>query len=186
MRKVHGLFYAAALLVLAMQWGCASTRVSASPAFSVAQNQMMLPIQPFSSILASNAFTESVFNDFVDTMNENSTRTPFTWFGIIKEDLTEVEQILAPGHIYLSGEVWSYLEDTGCCSTAISVKSRIRIHRVVSRELLWEAEIPLETFFEHDNSSLAIEREKFEKRLSMTMANELIKGLKAVKRVQLE
>jgi hypothetical protein len=186
MKSLHGLFAAAALLVLVFQCGCTTTRVTASPAFSLAQNQTMLPILPFSNILVPASFSESVFNDFVDTLNENRTRTVFNWYAIIKEDLSEVEKILPSAHIYLSGEIWSYIEDSGCCSTAIRVKSRLRIYRIVSRELLWEAEIPLESFFEHDVSTLALEREKLAKRLSTVMADELIKGLASVKRLQVE
>lgn len=186
MKCLQGVIAAAALLVLVLQCGCTTTRVTSSPAFAVAQNQTMLPILPFSSILVPETFTEAVFNDFVDTLNDTPSKTIFSWFGIIKEQLDEVERILPPAHIYLAGEIWSYMEDTGCCSTAMSVKSRLRIYRVVSRELLWEAEIPLESFFEHDASSLAVEREKLAKRLSTSMAKELIKGLGAAKRIQME
>jgi len=184
--KRHRLFAAAALLVTLMLCGCTTTRVTASPAFAIAQNQTMLPILPFSNILVPGTFAESVFNDFVDTLNDNRTRTVFNWFAIIKEDLSEAERILPSVHIYLSGEIWSYIEDSGCCSTAIRVKSRLRIYRVVSRELLWEAELPLESFFEHDASTLAVERDKLAKRLSTVMADELIKGLASVKRFQVE
>ncbi len=180
------LFVLAGMFILSILCGCTTTRVTASRAFAVAQNQTMLPILPFSTILVPDTFSETVFNDFVDTMNDNLTKTPFNWFGIIKEELAEVERILPSTHLYLSGEIWSYLENAGCCSTEISVKSRLRIYRVMSRELLWEAEIPLDSFFEHDYSTLEIEREKLAKQLAATLTKELLKGLSTVKRIQVE
>jgi hypothetical protein len=174
------------LVLLVAGAGCAGYRHEVSPAFSIAQNQKMLPVLPFSNILVPTPFAESVFNDFVDDLNENGAKTGFTWFGIIKENLSEVENILSPGHIYLTGEVWSYLENSGCCATEIRVSSRLRIHRVRSRELLWETEIPLEGFFEHDKSTLEVEREKLAKRLAAAMADEAIKALRNAKRIQID
>jgi hypothetical protein len=175
------------LVLLVTAAGCAGHHaVQVSPAFSIAQNQKMLPILPFNNILVPDSFSETVFNDFVDDLNDNGAKTGFTWFGIIKENLSEVETILTPAHIYLTGEVWSYLENAGCCATEIRVSSRLRIHRVRSRELLWETEIPLEGFFEHDKSTLAVEREKLAKRLAREMAAEAIKALQGAKRIQID
>lgn len=175
------------LLALLLATGCGSQRSAlVSPAFSIAQNQKMLPVLPFSNILVPDTFAETVFNDFVDNLNENREKTAFSWFGIIKEDLGEVEKILTPAHIYLTGEVWSYLENSGCCSTELRVSSRLQIHRVRSRELLWEKEIPLDSFFEHDNSTLKIEREKLARRLAVEMSRETTRALQGAKRIQFE
>jgi len=175
------------LNLLLIAGGCTAHRTNfVSPALTIAQNQKMLPVLPFVSILVPDSFAESVFNDYVDKLNENPARTGFSWFHIIKDDLKEVEKILTPAHIYLAGEVWSYLEDSGCCSTEISVKSRLRIYRVLSRELLWEAEIPLDSFFEHDASTLAVEREKLAARLSQEMVTATIKVLEGARRIQIE
>jgi hypothetical protein len=155
-------FYAAVSFVLLFLFsGCTSgPRIQSSPAFSIAQNQKMVPIVPFSNTLVPAIFSEAVFNDFVDGMNDNHQQTGFSWFGIVKDDMKELEKVLLPTHIYISGEIWSYIENTGCCSTEMRVKSRLRIFRVQSRVLLWEAEIPLDSFFEHDASTFPVEREK--------------------------
>ena len=82
--------------------------------------------------------------------------------------------------------MWSYIEDSGCCSTELRVKSRLRIYRVKSRELLWEAEIPMTSFFEHDSSTIAVEREKLGKRLSSAMSQMTINALQSAKRISIE
>lgn len=174
------------LLLLVLLSGCAPGNIRTSQAFTIATNQTMVPILPFSNTLVPAAFSEAVFNDFVDDMNETRGKTGFSLFAIIKDDLGKVEKVLTPAHIYISGEIWSYIEDAGCCSTELRVKSRIRIYRVTSRELLWDAEIPMDSFFEHDSSTLAVEREKLGKRLSSSMSQLTIKALQGAKRINLE
>lgn len=180
--------YAGLLLVLLfLLSGCTSSpRVTTAQSFSVALNQQMVPIVPFANTLVPAAFSEMVFNDFVDGMNENQQQAGLAWFGIVKDDMAELEKILSPAHIYISGEIWSYIENSGCCSTELRVKSRLRIFRVQSRELLWEAEIPLESFFEHDRSTFEIEREKIGKRLATIMIRETVKALQSAKRITFE
>jgi len=174
-------------MLLSLLSGCSSgPRVTTSRSFSIAQNQQMVPIVPFANTLVPAAFSEMVFNDFVDGMNENQQQAGLAWFGIVKDDMTELEKILSPAHIYISGEIWSYIENSGCCSTELRVKSRLRIYRVQSRELLWEAEIPVESFFEHDRSTFPLEREKIGKRLSASMVRETVKALKGAKRITFE
>ena len=183
----RAFFLAAFLLGLLVTGGCGSNRTAlVSPAYSISQSQTMLPILPFNNILVPNTFAETVFNDFVDDLNDNRAKAGFAMFAIIKENLSEVEKILTPAHIYLTGEIWSYLENAGCCATELRVSSRLRIYRVRSRELLWEKEIPLEGFFEHDNSTLEVEREKLARRLAKEMSSEALKALQGAKRIQLD
>jgi len=181
------LYPAVFFILIFLFAGCASApKVKTSPSFTIAQNQMMVPIVPFSNTLVPAAFSEIVFNDFVDEMNDNQQQAGFTWFGIVKDDMNELEKILSPFHVYISGEIWSYIENSGCCSTELSVKSRLRIYRVKSGELLWEAEIPLDSFFEHDTSTFPLEREKIAKRLSAAMVKETLKALKNAKRIDID
>ena len=175
------------LLLLLFLTACSSTRIThSSPAFNIATNQKMLPILPFTATLVPPQLSESVFNDFVDGMNDNQAKAGFSWFGIVKDDITALEKVLPPSHIFINGEIWSYIENAGCCSTELRIKSRVRIYRLLSRELLWEAEFPMERFFEHDNSTLAVERTKLGRSLSEAMVKETVKALQGAKRMVVE
>jgi hypothetical protein len=184
-KKYHLAALSLLLLVVTLS-GCATGNVRTSQAFTIAQTQKMVPILPFSNTLVPESFSTAVFNDYVDNMNDSRDKTGFSLFAIIKDDLKSTEKILSPAYIYVSGEIWSYIEDAGCCSTELRVKSRLRIYRVNSRELLWEADIPMESFFEHDSSTIAAEREKLAKRLSSTMSQMTIKALQGAKRISIE
>lgn len=174
-----GLF----IMLLFLLSGCAAgPKIQTSPAFTIAQNQKMVPIVPFVNTLVPAAFSEMVFNDYVDGMNDQHQQTGFSWFGIVKDDMKELEKILSPSYIYISGEIWSYIENSGCCSTELRLKSRLRIYRMQSKELLWEAEIPLTSFFDHDRSTFPAEREKIGKQLSTIMIRETVKALQSANR----
>lgn len=175
------------LLLLLLLSACSSSRVThSSPAFSIATNQKMLPIMPFTATLVPPQLSEAIFNDFVDGMNENQAQAGVSWFGIVKDDIAALEKVLPPSHIFINGEIWSYIENAGCCSTELRIKSRVRVYRLLSRELLWEAEFPLERFFEHDNSTLAVERTKLGKSLTDAMVKETVKALQGAKRIVVE
>jgi len=174
------------LALILLLGGCSTAKVYTSSAFSISQNQKMVPILPFANTLVPETLSEAVFNDYVDSMNDNLAASGFAWFAIMKDDLQDAERILPPTHIYISGEIWSYIEDAGCCSTEMRVKSRLRIYRVLSHELLWETELPLESFFEHDASTLAVERDKLGKRLSAAMTQATLKALQGAKRIAVD
>jgi len=184
MIRSPSLYAVVSCLLLLLFSGCAAgPRIQTSPAFTIAQNQTMVPVVPFANTLVPAQFAEMVFNDFVDGMNDHQQQAGFSWFGIVKDDMNELEKILRPTHVYINGEIWSYIENSGCCSTEIRVKSRLRIYRVKSRELLWEAEIPLDSFFDHDASTFPLEREKIGKRLSSAMIKETLSALQRAKRI---
>ncbi len=158
--------------------GCAPLpKVTKSPDFTVSPNQEVMPVVPFANILVPNSFAETVFNTFVDTLNDNRASTSIKWFTIIKEDMKEVAQTLPPDHLYLAGELWSYIEDSGCCSTELRVKGRLRFYSAVYKEPLLEIQLPMESFFEHDNSSLVLERERLAQRLAGEMSKQVLKVL---------
>ena len=175
------------LLLLLFLAACSSSRVTyTSPAFSVATNQKMMPVQPFVSTLVPIRLSDTVFNDFIDGVNDSQTTTGISWFGIVKDDIKELEKSLPGTHLFLNGELWSYIENSGCCATELRIKSRLRLYRVQSRELLWEAEFPLESFFEHDNSTIDVEREKLGRRLSSEMIKEIVKALNGARKITVE
>src|SRR5262249_4087322 len=128
----HALFFAFFLFSAA---GCASSpKIIVTPAFKMVPSQDIMPILPFSSILVPDHFSESVYNNFVDILNDNQSKTRIKWFSIIKENIQDVERQIPPDNIYLTGEIWSYIENSGCCSTELRVKARIRFYEVGSPE----------------------------------------------------
>jgi hypothetical protein len=160
--------------------GCTgSTRVTRMAPFQAAAGQEVLPVLPFVNTLVPDSFAESVFNTYIDTLNDNRSGTPIKWFTIVKDDFKEAARLLPAGHLYLAGEVWSYIENSGCCSTELRVNARLRLYRSGTNELLMEIQLPTEGFFDHDRSTLAVERERLAHRLATDMARQTLQVMKA-------
>ncbi|WP_145022534.1 hypothetical protein [Geobacter argillaceus] len=171
------LFAVASLLLVG---GCASeNRVLVARSFTVPATQEVLPILPFVGTLVPETFSTAVFDNCVDILNDNHAQTSIKWFSIIKDDLQEVTKALPPDHLYVSGELWSYIESSGCCSTELQVKARVRVLKAGTQEQLYEAEIPMSSFFEHDRSTLTTERSRLAMRLSSEMAAQILNVLKS-------
>ena len=173
------------LLLLAMvsllaAGGCAgANRVLVAEPFIVPATQEVLPILPFVGTLVPEEFSTAVFNNCVDILNDNHAQTSIKWFSIIKDDLQDVTKALPPDHLYVAGELWSYIENSGCCSTELQVKARVRVVKAGTQEQLFEVEIPMSSFFEHDRSNLTTERSRLAMRLSREMAAQILAILKS-------
>ncbi|KAF0220804.1 MAG: hypothetical protein FD174_801 [Geobacteraceae bacterium] len=158
--------------------GCApATRVSMAPDFNPSPEQEVIYVLPFVNTLVPETFAETVFNGFVDTLNDSRARTGGKWFLIIKDEPKDVDSAWLAKHLYISGEVWGYIENSGCCATELRVKSKIFFHKPGQNEPSLEISVPMESFFEHDRSTLEDERDRLAKRLTRELADQLIKAL---------
>lgn len=163
------------LLLLA---GCApATRVSMAPDFKPPPEQEIIYVLPFVNTLVPDTFAETVFNDFVDTLNDSRALTGGKWFLIIKDNPKDVDSAWLAKHLYISGELWGYIENAGCCATELRVKARIFFHKPGLNEPVLDISVPMESFFEHDLSTLEVERKKLAKRLTRELDDQFIKAL---------
>jgi len=167
-----------ALQVVLLLAGCGpATKVSVAPDFKQGPEQEAVYIVPFVTTLVPENFSDAVFNAYVDDLNDNHTQTNATWFSIIKEDLKNVDQQWLVKQFYITGEIWSYIENAGCCSTELRVKARLQFFEVGKKEPSMEVYIPLESFFDHDRSTLAAERDRLAARLAREMTVQTLKAL---------
>lgn len=167
-----------ALQVVLLLTGCGpATKISVAPDFKQGPEQEAVYIVPFVTTLVPENFSDAVFNAYVDDLNDNHTQTNATWFSIIKEDLKNVDQQWLAKQFYITGEIWSYIENAGCCSTELRVKARLQFFEVGKKEPSMEVYIPLESFFDHDRSTLAVERDRLAARLAREMTVQTLKAL---------
>jgi len=136
-----------------------------------------LYVIPFDATLVPPDFGEPVFNEFVDRLNAMRKKTKVAKFVILKEDLKEVEPAWLIKQTYISGDIWGYVEDSGCCSTEMKVKSRIYLYEPGKHEPSMDVFIPLEDFFEHDRISVLAAKTRLGKKLANALADSIIKKL---------
>lgn len=151
--------------------GCApKPQISMSPAFNPAPEDNIVYVVPFAESLVPAEFSETVFNEFIDTLNRDRLQTDVKWYYILKEEIKDIDPEWLTRQVYISGELWSYIENTGCCSTELRAKARLRLVESEQKDATLEIQIPVETFFEHDRSTLAQERQRMAQRLATEMA----------------
>jgi len=152
--------------------GCApQPKVTVSPAFNPAPEDNIVYVLPFTQSLVPEDFSETVFDEFVDNLNKKRSRTDVKWYYILKEELKDIDPAWLARQVYISGELWGYVENSGCCSTEIRAKARLNLFEMEQQEPTLEMQFPIEVFFEHDRSTLLEEKQKLAKRLAGEMAD---------------
>lgn len=136
-----------------------------------------LYIVPFDSTLVPPDFGGPIFDQFVDILNARRKQTKVGRFVILKEELKEVEPSWLIKQIYISGDIWGYVEKSGCCSTEMKVKSRIYLYEPGKNAPTFEIFVPVEHFFDHDRSDMAVAKSRLGKQLALDLAEAVIKKL---------
>ena len=122
---------------------------------------------------------EGVFDRFVDALNEQGATSGYE-FVILKEDIDSIDPAKLAGRSYLTGEIYGYVEESGCCSTSMRLKSRARFFQPGQTEPTLELSYPKEVFFEHDYSTLLIERRKLTNDISAALADTVLRALSGI------
>lgn len=134
-------------------------------------------IVPFDATLVPADFGAPIFNQFVDILNARRQQTRVGRFVILKEDLKEVEPAWLIKQVYISGDIWGYLENSGCCSTEMRVKSRISLYEPGRNAPTFEVFVPVDSYFEHDRQDIAVAKARLGKKLAEALAEAVIKKL---------
>lgn len=163
------------VLLLAMLAGCAPlAKTTVSPSFRPAPQDGVVYVVPFVTALVPPSFSKRVFDDLVDYLNAYRQGTGIQWFFIIEQDLKDVEPSWLARQTYISGEIWSYLEESGCCKTELHAHARAHIIEAGKSEPSVVVSVPVEGFFDHDDSSLEKEREILARRLAHELGSRII------------
>ena len=167
-----------ALLLLLLLAGCAASPKTRSYGFLDPRlEREVLYVVPFDATLVPPDFGGPIFDQFVDILNARRKQTRVGRFVILKEELKEVEPVWLIKQNYVSGDIWGYVESSGCCSTDMKVKSRIYLYEPGKNMPTLEVFVPVEGFFEHDRSTLAAARSRMGKKLAEELADAVLRKL---------
>lgn len=141
------------------------------------QERETIYVIPFDTTLVPPDVGEPIFNEFVDRLNIQRKNTRVAKFLILKEELKEVEPAWLVKQTYISGDIWGYVENSGCCSTEMKVKSRLYLYEPGKNEPSLEVFVPEADFFEHDRLSIAAAKARMGKKLAHGLADAIINKL---------
>lgn len=173
MKRRFGLLLLLVVLLLA---GCATT-----PVFKIERTldvkrptgPVTLYVVPFLPILAPDEIANAVFDRFVDGFDTAAAGTGIS-ASILKRDLTSIDKAWLDQQYYVTGELFAYREDGGCCSTELKLYGRLRLYQPGTAYPVVRIEIPYRTLFDHDQSNIDLDREKLIETLSTQLRSTLI------------
>ena len=158
--------------------GCGpKPQVTVSPSFRPAPEVETAYVVPFAGALVPGEFSATVFNDFVDQLNGRRRETGVRSFAILKDEVKDVDPAWLSRQFYISGDIWSYVEDSGCCSTNIRVKARVYIHEPGKNIPSVEIFVPMESFFDHDRSTVDRERDRLARALARDLSLKVLEAI---------
>ena len=171
------LLFAATILAL-VATGCApAVRTAVRPGFAASPELETVYVVPFTGILVPTGVSTAVFDEFVDLLNEGKSATPVQQFVIIKDDLKSVDPTWLAKQVYITGELWGYVENSGCCSTEMRVKTRASLFEPGMKTPSAEITVPLETFFEHDRATLTTIQQRLARQAARELSTRILEAL---------
>lgn len=134
-------------------------------------------IVPFDATLVPPDFGDPIFNQFVDILNARRKQTKVGRFVILKEELKDVEPAWLIKQVYISGDIWGYVEKSGCCSTEMKVKSRIYLYEPGKNSQTFDVFVPVEYYFNHDRDDITVAKKRLGNKLAQDLAEAVLKKL---------
>jgi hypothetical protein len=133
---------------------------------------------PFIYMMVPLEVQERIFDQVVDMLNKSSDQLQLK-FVIFKSQPNENNRSWLKARKHITGEIYSYIEDSGCCSTDLRARVRLSYYRAHQKDPLLNYESSFRTFFDHDVSTLAAERQKLAEQIVNALVAELMKSLQS-------
>jgi hypothetical protein len=133
-------------------------------------------VVPFITLMVPAEVRERTFDQFVDLLNQRGSERGLK-FVILKQGLDKIDRTWLSERKYVLGEIYGYVEDSGCCSTDLRTRARLTFYRAHLPDPALKYEYPVRKFFDHDLSTLTLERQKLADQISRVLAEELLKAL---------
>ncbi|PNU20278.1 hypothetical protein C2E25_08205 [Geothermobacter hydrogeniphilus] len=144
--------------------------------FSVVPPNEKIYIVPFTTVMVPREVEEGIFDQFVDALNAEGVVDRYE-FVILKQNLSTIDKDWLADHYYLTGDLFAYVEESGCCATTIRSRSRLKLFQPGQSEPTLVMEYPREIFFEHDYSNILVQRRRLATDIATTLAQKLLKSL---------
>jgi hypothetical protein len=170
-----------ALLWLVCLAACAaeSTTVEKKAGFVLRPDTQVIYIAPFRTVMVPAPVADSLFDTFVDELNrrgEQSSEDSYS-FVILKKAPAGLDGDQLARHHYLTGELYGFLEDSGCCSTTIQIQARVQLFQPGREDSTLTIHDSDELYFDHDQAALPEKRQEISQRVAHRLAANLWQAL---------
>ena len=134
-------------------------------------------VVPFVAVMVPLEVNARIFDQFVDTLNQEGEALGLQ-FVILKKGLRSVDPEWLSVRKYVTGEIYAYVEDSGSNWTELRSKVHLIYRQPNQNVPVFSFESPAKRFFDHDRSTIDIERIKLSDDISATLSSALLKVLR--------
>jgi hypothetical protein len=171
-QPIFGKYILVILLVSALLVPASSFSADQAP---VAPPQTLYII-PFLNVMIPAEVSSQLFDAFIDQMMTAGEQSGMQ-IRILKKDIDLIDKEWLARQFFVTGELFDYIEDSGCCSTEIEAKVRVYLYQPGSISPKEEIVVPGDIFFAHDISTLEKERLLLANRMALELSQQLIAEL---------
>ncbi|PLY01904.1 MAG: hypothetical protein C0623_04905 [Desulfuromonas sp.] len=157
------------ILILALSLSAVPVR---SEQAAITATPQTLYVVPFLNVMIPENVSVNFFDAFIDDLMETGDAYGLK-VRILKQGIDTVDREWLAQQYFVTGELFDYQEDSGCCSTGLTAAARIYYYQPGVVAPKTEILVPGDVFFDHDLSN--IEKEQY--RLGAEMATRLTSRL---------
>jgi hypothetical protein len=128
---------------------------------------------PFQPVLAPIELSSDLFNQIVDGFDGAAAGSGLSAL-ILKREVASVDPAWLGQQYYVTGSVFAYGQDSGCCSTEIKLSTRLQLYQPNTPYPVLRIDRPYQILFDHDRSNLEIEWEQMITSLAEQLRNALL------------
>lgn len=131
-------------------------------------------VVPFTVVMVPREVEEGIFDRLVDQLNYDLNAEGSGYeFTIVKRPLDEAGRAWLAERSYITGEMFGFVRDSGCCSTELRLRTRLLYYQPGSDAPTLTIDYPRLVLFDHDKSTLEIEQERLIADTVQTLAQRL-------------
>lgn len=135
--------------------------------------EKILYFVPFLPVLAPEELSSDLFNQIVDGFDGAAAGSGLSAL-ILKREVASVDRAWLGQQYYVTGSVFAYGQDSGCCSTEIKLSTRLQLYQPGTPYPVLRIDLPYRILFDHDRSNLEIEWERMTTSLAEQLRNALL------------
>lgn len=165
------------LILTAFLAGCSTTpayRIERTVDLQRPEEGTILYFVPFQPVLVPDDLAGNLFNQIVDGFDGAAAGSGLSAL-ILKREVASVDPAWLSQQYYVTGSVFAYGQDSGCCSTEIKLNTRLQLYQPGASYPVLRIDLPYRILFDHDRSNLEIEQE----RMTTSLAEQLRSALLA-------
>ena len=155
--------------------GCAPTPTVTKVDNLTSPGKYDIYVLPFRDLMVPEAVSERVLNQYVDLLNLAGNENGY--FFIIYKDINRDGDAWIQDKYYLSGDLFGYSEESGCCSTFINLNGKIDYYQPGEKNASLSIQYPAETVINYQVENPEAVREQFILEFATTLSEQVISGL---------